>query len=190
MSLRFRLLFIPLILVLLPFNVSLSESSLEPKRFGLLTEGYGIVTAEDIKKELRNVMPECWEFREDCVLTNYWFCVQVKDVHMACKSMGEAEEVGWAAAHVLRVSTESKVIEFSFRRAIEENLCENDLRDWEEIIITDGPTCFAASFLEEEKSTDPQDLRPRIFGQLDRMKSDRGSWSFFGDTSDIRYQRQ
>lgn len=189
MSPYLRFLSIPLILVLLPFNVSLSGSTLAPKRFGLLTEDYGIVTAEDVRKELRHVLPECWEFREECILTNYWFCLQVTEVHMACESMGEAEEVGWAAAHALRVSTESKVIEFSFRRAIEESLCENDLREWERILDTDRPTCFAASSIEEERSKDPLDPRPRVYGQLDRMKSDRGSWSFFGDPSDLRFQK-
>lgn len=170
------LLSLALVLPIFLLNSSFSES-LRP---GMLTDDFGIVTEQDVEREAASIrLPD-----SNQVLTvfPYWRCLRPEQVEMSCEDMNTEEPLGNPiAAPRLSLVENGEKYEYYTRRPWGLDACEETLLEWRKTITSEAVVCISASVDEVDESSTAAPWRRITFGEINRMKSHSGEWSYFTD---------
>lgn len=156
------------IIPLLLLNASFSR----PLRPGMLTDDFGIVTQEDIDQKtavVRIPIP----FKVPTVFP-YWRCLRPEQIEMDCEETGAEEPPGnRIAAPRLIIIENGEKYEYYTRRPWGVDACEETLSSWRNVIGSEVVFCISATVDEVSESV--------TYGEINRMKSYSGKWSYFID---------
>jgi hypothetical protein len=169
-------------MLLLPISF-LNSSFSGPLRPGLLTDDFGIVTQEDVEKEAAVIrLPE---FVQVPTVYPYWRCLWPEQVEMSCEEMNTEEPRGNPiAAPRLSIVENGEKYEYYTRRPWGRDACEETLLEWRKIVDSEAVVCISASIDEVDDSVSASPWRKVTFGEISRMKSREGKWSYFVDEGD------
>jgi hypothetical protein len=158
----------------------LNASFSRPLRPGLLTDDFGIVTQQDIEKEMAVIRLPAF-FQVPTVFP-YWRCLEPEQVDMSCENMHTEEPQGNPiAAPRLSLVENGEKYEYYTGRPWGLDACEHTLLEWRRIIGSEAVVCISASVDEVDKSPTAAPWRRITFGEINRMKSHSGEWSYFVD---------
>jgi hypothetical protein len=161
----------------------LNSSFSKPLRPGLLTDDFGIVTEQDVEKEAAIIRLPA--FVQIPTVFPYWRCLRPEQVEMSCEDMNAEEPRGnpIAAPRVGFLENGEKY-EFYTRRAWGLDACEETLLEWQKTIGSEAVVCISASIDEVDESSTAAPWRRITFGEINRMKSHSGEWSYFVDNGE------
>ncbi|MBI4402988.1 MAG: hypothetical protein HY537_02435 [Deltaproteobacteria bacterium] len=134
---------------------------------GLLTDDYGIVTLDDIRQNAKFVRPRDKDGNPLLV----WQCLHLDRVEINCEPYGDD-----VATPNLYVTSAGKRYFFYLRHAWSTFRCNLDIETWHKILKDEKVACFSG---EPSLPTDDGLNRALLSWQLDRVKSHKGSWSYF-----------
>lgn len=170
-----------LIFVVLLFALNTSFS--RPFIPGLLTDDFGIVTQQDIDRETEVVhLPEVTDPNQFQFPTTFpfWRCVRPDQIHMNCVDLETEEPAGNPIyAPELAIVEGSNEYQLYTRRPWGLDACEETLQGWKNVIAREPVVCFSATIDDIEEERIGQRAQQVISGQINRMKSRVGSWSYF-----------
>lgn len=165
-----------LVVPLLLLNTSFSQ----PPRPGILTDDFGIVTQEDIDQEnavVRIPIP----FKVPTVFP-YWRCLRPEEIEMDCEGTGTEEPPGnLIAAPRLTIIENGEKYEYHTRRPWGVDACEETLSSWRNVIGSETVFCVSATVDEVNESPVAAPWDKVTYGEINRMKSYSGQWSYFID---------
>jgi hypothetical protein len=175
-NLKFEKSLIVLLVILVLPSLSMSW----PRRVGLLTEDYGIVTKQDLdEEEAKFVKAE--PFPSDSF--RYWQCLSTQEVFMKCDNLGFiAEEFGNEAVGepTLQIGNGEEILDFYTSHNWTLSACQEMEEQWRSIMDKQDIVCISAFYLgtEQKVAKDGHSFTHSEW-EIDRMKSRHGEWSWF-----------
>jgi hypothetical protein len=162
---KFRL--IPLFLVLFS-HVSFAE----PWRIPLITNGYDIVTGEDIDEIEEDCAAEPFPPMRGCTI--YWQCLSTKVAKVTCKDTGPDLSPSFPGHHsefVMTLKKNEETQKFLTRHSGTLFECKQDRKDILIAMKNEKIVCVSGEYDFKEGNT--------VYWTIDRVKSRHGEWSWF-----------
>lgn len=163
--------------ILFVLNLSMAP----PLRLGQITPDYGILSERDFQEVLDSVVPACWSYKKECP-THYWQCMPTDRIVMKCVLSGTLHDGADSYLSTLYLQTNDQSFEFFTRRPWRLDDCEADLKIWSYLLSNQDTVCIAAMLMgEKERGMNTVISTSVIFRQMDRIKTEHGSWAYFCD---------
>jgi hypothetical protein len=162
--------------VLIFFEQSIAQAS----KLGVLTPDYGILADNERLKILDDINPECWRFSRECP-TEYWQCFPLRYLSLGCEITGTLDGGEPAVAPSINVRSDRNTYEFFTRRPWMAEDCQENVKQWTNLLVINEVACFSASIVEETKVKGSQGRSRKFTLQLGKIKTLRGRWSYFCD---------
>jgi hypothetical protein len=158
----------------------LNSSFSKPLRPGLLTDDFGIVTEQDMEREVAIIRLPA--FVQVPTVFPYWRCLRPEQVEMSCEDMNVEEPRGnpIAAPHLSLVENGERY-EYYTRRPWGFDACEETLSEWRNTLGSEAVVCISATVDEVDESPTAAPWRRITYGEINRMKGHAGKWSYFVD---------
>ena len=148
---------------------------------GLLTDDYGIVTAQDlVEEEDRCQDLEPFPPRGGGCL-QYWQCLPTKDVFIGCEDISADLGGEDTRQAVFWLKDGDEVHHYLTRRNFDLEACNGWKAKWEAVLAGEDVVCLSGEFINTE-NFDEHLLSPpgtQFYWIIDRMKSRHGEWSYF-----------
>lgn len=104
---------------------------------------------------------------------------------MSCEDMNTEEPRGNPiAAPRLSLVENGEKYEYYTRRPWGADACEETLLGWQKTIGSEAVVCISASIDEVDQTPSASPWSRITFGEINRMKSHAGEWSYFADDGD------
>src|SRR5690606_14906124 len=112
----------------------------------------------------------------------YWRCLHPDHVEMACEDMETEEPPGNPiAAPRLSIVEDGERYEYYTRRPWGLDVCRETLAAWRDVMASESVVCISATVDSVDKSSATAPWRRTTNGEINRMKSRTGNWSYFID---------
>lgn len=171
-------------LVVLIVVVKKSEKADLHHNYGLLGEGYGIVTSEDIAVNDCQATPMPFSDQSDAY--QYWQCFDVKDSRVYCDGKGFDEDTQLLHTYMVISGIRSGIKqEYVTRRTIPLTTCQEYIKDWKRLVEGEKVVCISGSLLNHSKNQRNEEIYNWIF---DRFKTKKGCESYFEGGCSLKYQ--
>ncbi|MBI3018339.1 MAG: hypothetical protein HYY61_00370 [Deltaproteobacteria bacterium] len=147
-------------------------------QYGIITDDYGIVTDEDIRKEaeISEPQPIIEEFSPFMV----WQCLRLVHVWMECIPTGdEIVPCSPGVSAILKIYDGEALYEFITRRPMEIDSCDDMISQWHHLMDGEEVACVSASYDLDLPISDNDPWFRYSSWTINRVKSHQGSWSYF-----------
>lgn len=166
----FPIIFFALLNLSMSFNIN----------YGILTDDYGIVTEEDLRKEAEIAEPQ--PIMENFSPFMVWQCLPLIQVSTACDPTGdEIVSNSPGMQPLLTIFDGHSLFEFSTRRPCEENACNAMINRWKYLFEGEEVACISASYDQDYPVSNKNPWTRYSTWTINRIKSKKGNWSYFSE---------
>lgn len=148
-------------------------------RYGILTDDYGIVTKQDLKKAAETAEPGPI-IRGRSTTFTVWQCFPVVEMSIECIPHDSPDPL-MNRRLILSVLNARHLLEFYERRPTDDENCRADLAQWRAILGREKFACISASYDQDFPVKRGSRLIRHTIWTIDRLKSRHGAWSYFID---------
>lgn len=139
--------------------------------YGLLGDDYGILSLNDLKRNVCGVRPRPFGTSSHHYPYEYWQCFESKAISFDCDSNGTPDEYeGVMGLIVAKASANGVRHEYIARRLWPIKDCRQFIRDATALLKRNKYACISASFIENEKDR----LGQSISWLFERIKTKKG----------------
>lgn len=157
--------------------------------YGLLTSDYRILNEDDLG--VYAWWAKSTPFDDSSVSGYmYWQCYPISMVKLGCKKVGSDDPGIQYADADIRIETETEIHEYEFRKAVESAVCYEYLKHWKQLIKDQYAVCIAGYHGEAEKKIIRGKTKKIIGWVYDKLKTEKGCYSYFEKHCDIEYWRE
>ena len=145
---------------------------------GLITDGYGIVMPQDIKKNLETAYPTR-KLGGKIKPFLVWQCLPLDEVKLSCHDLGYDEDIKSRMVDAtFQVISRHQLFFFFTPHAVEWSECKGFKRSWKKLLRKGQIACFSAYYLDDDPVIRTPYKRHSSW-RIDRIKSHYGKWSLF-----------
>ena len=140
-----------------------------PRYQGLLTDDYGIVTLADLDEDGQQ---DPWTGFTGDDVDHYWQCLEPKDYFFDCENLGKAEPEGWDIGELtFWIQANGQFHHFYARHNWSIEYCQDLKTDILWLLKDETVVCISGTYIDTDQNG--------INWILDRVKTRKGSWSWF-----------
>jgi hypothetical protein len=163
------------------FLGSLNLSFGQPRRLGLLTDSFGIVTATELDEEEARCSEVSQPFPNESLCFQYWQCLPTREVHISCENLGPSNEYENIGEAKFWIRDRDQVHHYLTRRNFSLDDCEEWMKEWRDVIRGEDVVCLSGLFAGSDKGESGAESQDNIHSYwiIDRMKSYHSEWSYF-----------
>lgn len=161
-----------------------SQTKNNPSAYGLLGDGFGIVTPQDIAMNGCHVKPV--PFSENSTTYQYWQCFNLKQATLFCDDTSYNEDEGIYQTYVVVSGTrDGAKHEYIVNRPLTLSACDNYKKTWEQLTREEPHVCVSGSLIDVEHRKKNEKIFSWVF---DRFKTRKGCYSYFKDGCSFKEQ--